>query len=101
MSATRPDAVAGLFYPDNPIKLKHTFTDLLANARAATLSRAPKAPIVPHAGFIYSGAVAASAYVRLGGLREHIRRVIPLAPPSCLCLRAGTARGGALCDPAW
>ena len=80
MSATRPAAVAGLFYPDNPIELKHTFTDLLANAKATTLSRTPKALIVPHAGYIYSGVVAARAYARLGELRGRIRRVVLLGP---------------------
>jgi MEMO1 family protein len=80
MPATRPAAVAGLFYPDNPIELKHTLTDLLANAKATTLPRPPKALIVPHAGYIYSGAVAASAYARLGDLRGRIRRVVLLGP---------------------
>jgi len=41
---------------------------------------APKALIVPHAGYLYSGAVAASAYARLGGLRGRIRRVVLLGP---------------------
>lgn len=80
MPATRPPAVAGLFYPDNPIELKHTVTDLLANAKTATPSRAPKALIVPHAGYVYSGAVAATAYARLGELRGRIRRVVLLGP---------------------
>ncbi|MDP2028185.1 MAG: AmmeMemoRadiSam system protein B [Thiobacillus sp.] len=80
MPATRPAAVAGLFYPDNPTELKHTLTDLLANATAATPSRALKALIVPHAGYIYSGAVAASAYARLAELRGRIRRVVLLGP---------------------
>jgi len=80
MPVTRPAAVAGLFYPDSPIELKHTLTDLLANAKVTTLARPPKALIVPHAGYIYSGAVAASAYARLGDLRGRIRRVVLLGP---------------------
>jgi hypothetical protein len=80
MPATRPAAVAGLFYPDNPIELKHTLANLLANTRAGTPLRAPKALIVPHAGYIYSGAVAASAYASLGDLRGRIRRVVLLGP---------------------
>jgi AmmeMemoRadiSam system protein B/AmmeMemoRadiSam system protein A len=80
MPTTRPAAVAGLFYPDNPIELKHTLADLLANAKAVRPTRAPKALIVPHAGFIYSGAVAASAYASLGDLRGRIRRVVLLGP---------------------
>ena len=80
MQTIRPAAVAGLFYPDKPSELKHTISDLLANAKAAKLACAPKALIVPHAGYIYSGAVAASAYARLGDLRGRIRRVVLLGP---------------------
>jgi AmmeMemoRadiSam system protein B/AmmeMemoRadiSam system protein A len=80
MPTTRPAAVAGLFYPDNPIELKQTLTELLANARGARLAGAPKALIVPHAGYVYSGPVAASAYGQLGALRGRIRRVVLLGP---------------------
>ncbi|MDP1928068.1 MAG: AmmeMemoRadiSam system protein B [Thiobacillus sp.] len=80
MSVTRPAAVAGMFYPDNPSVLKHTVTDLLAHARVRDGLRPPKALIVPHAGYVYSGAVAASAYARLGELRDRIRRVVLLGP---------------------
>ena len=80
MPTIRPAAVAGMFYPDNPIVLKQTLVGLLANAKVVELSRSPKALIVPHAGYIYSGAVAASAYARLGELRGRIRRVVLLGP---------------------
>ncbi|HEX7971978.1 MAG TPA: AmmeMemoRadiSam system protein B [Thiobacillus sp.] len=80
MPRIRPAAVAGLFYPDAPGELKHTLADLLAEAAPAMASRPPKALIVPHAGYIYSGAVAASAYARLGALRGRIRRVVLLGP---------------------
>lgn len=80
MSTIRPAAVAGLFYPDNPIELKRTVADLLAHAGAGTARPAPKALIVPHAGYIYSGAVAASAYSALADLRGRIRRVVLLGP---------------------
>jgi AmmeMemoRadiSam system protein B/AmmeMemoRadiSam system protein A len=69
-----------MFYPDNPVELKHTLTGLLANAKSDALPRAPKALIVPHAGYIYSGAIAASAYASLGDLRGRIRRVVLLGP---------------------
>jgi hypothetical protein len=69
-----------MFYPDNPIELKRTVTDLLAKARPVEAVRAPKALIVPHAGYIYSGPIAASAYARLGDLRGRIRRVVLLGP---------------------
>ena len=80
MPTIRPAAVAGMFYPDNPMALRQTLVDLLANAGAAGLSSAPKALIVPHAGYIYSGPVAASAYAQLVGLRGRIRRVVLLGP---------------------
>jgi AmmeMemoRadiSam system protein B len=80
MSAIRPAAVAGMFYPDNPVVLRQTLVDLLANAPAADALRAPKALVVPHARYIYSGAVAASAYAQLGALRGRIRRVVLLGP---------------------
>ncbi|MBU2640817.1 MAG: AmmeMemoRadiSam system protein B [Gammaproteobacteria bacterium] len=80
MSVTRPAAVAGMFYPDNPSVLKRTVTDLLAHARVGDGLPPPKALIVPHAGYVYSGAVAASAYARLGAQRDRIRRVVLLGP---------------------
>ncbi len=80
MLTTRPAAVAGMFYPDDPIELERTLTDLLSSAGAATPARPPKALIVPHAGYIYSGPVAASAYAQLSVLRGRIRRVVLLGP---------------------
>ena len=80
MPTTRPAAVAGLFYPGDPAELKRTVADLLASAPAAEAVHPPKALIVPHAGYIYSGPVAASAYVLLAGLRGRIRRVVLLGP---------------------
>src|SRR5512135_2841335 len=80
MSTTRPAAVAGLFYPDNPTELKRTVADLLADARVEASLHAPKALIVPHAGYVYSGPVAASAYAQLAALRGCVRRVVLLGP---------------------
>jgi AmmeMemoRadiSam system protein B len=69
-----------MFYPDNPGTLKRSVADLLAHATAGEATRAPKALIVPHAGYVYSGAVAASAYARLGEQRARIRRVVLIGP---------------------
>jgi len=80
MPAIRPAAVAGSFYPGDPVVLGRTVADLLAQAGTGAASPAPKALIVPHAGYIYSGIVAARAYARLGGLRGRIRRVVLLGP---------------------
>ena len=80
MPSIRPAAVAGLFYPDTPIALKQTLADLLSQAVPGASACLPKALIVPHAGYVYSGAVAASAYARLGALSGRIRRVVLLGP---------------------
>lgn len=80
MHATRPAAVAGSFYPDNPVALRRTIADLLAEAGPGTSLHTPKALIVPHAGYVYSGAVAASAYTGLASLRGRIRRIVLLGP---------------------
>lgn len=75
----RPAAVAGVFYPDSAPVLAHELARLLAEAPPADLARV-KAIIVPHAGYVYSGAVAASAYAPLAALRGTISRVILLGP---------------------
>jgi AmmeMemoRadiSam system protein B len=74
----REAAVAGLFYPDNPLLLQQQVDALLD--QDTPLGPAPKALIVPHAGYIYSGPVAASAYLQLVPLREQIERVVLLGP---------------------
>lgn len=79
MTNTRPPAVAGMFYPDSPTVLVATLDQLLAEA--ATVATPPaKALIVPHAGYIYSGATAAMAYATLIPWRNAIRRIVLLGP---------------------
>jgi AmmeMemoRadiSam system protein B/AmmeMemoRadiSam system protein A len=81
MHPVRPAAVAGSFYPGPPAALSSTVQTLLAKAGPGNASSAvPKAIIVPHAGYIYSGATAARAYARLTGARRQIRRVVLLGP---------------------
>lgn len=78
---SRPAAVAGLFYPRDPRELEH---DVRAMLSAASNRESPadkiKAIIVPHAGYIYSGPVAASAYALLKSQRDRIHRVVLLGP---------------------
>lgn len=74
----RPPAVAGMFYPDDPDVLRAQVLHLLHAAPAA--GPTPKALIVPHAGYIYSGPVAATAYARIAKARASIRRVVLLGP---------------------
>lgn len=85
----RPAAVAGSFYPGRARALEHTVDEDLAAAKPDGLDRpvCPKALIVPHAGYIYSGAVAATAYARLLPWREQIQRVVLLGPAHRVAVR--------------
>jgi AmmeMemoRadiSam system protein B len=77
----RPAAVAGFFYPGNRAELSAVLDACLAAAEAPRPGEpAPKALIVPHAGYVYSGPVAASAFARLAPLAGTIRRVVLLGP---------------------
>ncbi len=78
MITVRNPAVAGTFYPANPAELKATIDKYLGAAK--TSGPVPKALIAPHAGFVYSGPVAASAYARIAPARDTITRVILLGP---------------------
>lgn len=79
MSTVRKPVVAGLFYTDDPRALKAEIERLLAAVPAASVAP-PKAIIAPHAGYVYSGPIAASAYAQLRSVREQVRRVILLGP---------------------
>jgi AmmeMemoRadiSam system protein B len=78
MMNVRSPAVAGLFYPIDPDHLAHDVSRYLAEAKE--LPYQPKAMIVPHAGYIYSAPIAASAYRLLEPLRGRVSRVILLGP---------------------
>lgn len=76
----RLPAVAGQFYPDDPDELTATIDQALAAAVPPALDAPPKAIIAPHAGYIYSGPVAATAYARVLAARGQITRVVLLGP---------------------
>ena len=80
MPNIRLPAVSGSFYPDNPEILKTMLEGYLQQVPALTADKVPKAMIVPHAGYIYSGEIAASAYARLLPKRSTIKRVILIGP---------------------
>jgi MEMO1 family protein len=89
MRDVRPAAVAGMFYPGEPAALA-------ANVRACLVEAAmrpradgprPKALIVPHAGYVYSGPIAAAAYARLAAAHATIRRVVLLGPTHRMAVR--------------
>ncbi|MDR3367888.1 AmmeMemoRadiSam system protein B [Rhodoferax sp.] len=82
MHAVRQPAVAGAFYPGQAAELLRDIRTLLTQAMGQTDNQAttPKAIIVPHAGYIYSGSTAALAYAQLTAARHSIRRVVLLGP---------------------
>jgi AmmeMemoRadiSam system protein B/AmmeMemoRadiSam system protein A len=81
MASIRPAAVAGMFYPRDPRTLAAEVQSLLGRVEQAGPRLAfPKALVVPHAGYMYSGAIAAHAYKELAGARGLVRRVLLLGP---------------------
>ena len=78
MSGTRPAAVADMFYTGNPAQLQAEIQSMLAEA--SITAPVPKAIIVPHAGYIYSGPIAASAFAQLIPAKDKIHRVVLLGP---------------------
>lgn len=93
MTVIRESAVAGQFYPSGAEELQRTVEFLLDEVSGGK-SEAPKALIVPHAGYIYSGPVAAAAYARLRPHRDQYKRVVLLGPCHRVPVR-GLALSGA------
>ena len=86
VETVRNPAVAGLFYPENAHELRtqvHQFVDPVPTDDAPV----PKAIIAPHAGYIYSGPIAGSAYARLKKAAGRIRRVVLLGPAHRVAVR--------------
>ena len=87
-SSVRAPAVAGMFYPGESRELAQVLTDMLgAAAHDAPERSVPKAIIAPHAGYIYSGPVAASVYALLAPARRSITRVVLLGPTHRVAVR--------------
>jgi hypothetical protein len=87
----RPAAVAGQFYPANAESLAQEIDSYLSRVDACEIL--PKALIAPHAGYVYSGPIAAAAYTCLAPFGEQINRVILLGPSHHVYFK-----GIALCD---
>ncbi|MHB8524504.1 MAG: AmmeMemoRadiSam system protein B [Limisphaerales bacterium] len=75
----RQPAVAGRFYPSDPACLKRAVQTLMQGVQGPA-GVAPKAVIAPHAGYAYSGPIAASAFANLVKLPPSIQRVILFGP---------------------
>jgi MEMO1 family protein len=87
-SRTRPPAVAGLFYPENANELRHDVNGYIeARPPCGAEASPPKALIVPHAGYQYSGPVAGCAYRRLRDRSAGIRHVVMIGPSHRVPLR--------------
>ncbi len=75
----RPSAVAGTFYSDDPVALRNEIEGYLAQAEASAIDESePVALLVPHAGYSFSGAVAADAYRLIEGCKFDL--VVVVAP---------------------
>src|SRR4051812_23223026 len=85
-TGVRAAAVAGLFYPGDRAGLAATVAEMLDGAPPAQ-GKPPKALIAPHAGYVYSGPVAASAYALLKPLRDVVKRVVLLGPTHRVAVR--------------
>jgi AmmeMemoRadiSam system protein B len=96
-SLLRAPAVAGTFYVDDPAALRRAVDRLLAAATAAAPRNVglPKALIAPHAGYLYSGSVAARAFQRLAGAGGQITRVVVIGPSHHVAFRGIAAPSAA------
>jgi len=74
----RPDGVAGSFYPADPKELSSMIDDMLAHASSPPINDPILAVVAPHAGYPYSGPVAAYTYAALKGRK--FSRVVVIAP---------------------
>ena len=87
----RSSAVAGAFYPADPDELAALVDRLLGEVRPSEREHRPGALIVPHAGYVYSGPVAASAYALLRGAT--VARVVVLGPSHLVPLHGAAVSG--------
>src|SRR5215217_7092745 len=82
----RPPAVAGSFYAGNPDRLRQDVANFLADLPECPRA-SPKALIAPHAGYIYSGPVAAHAFGRLRDRSPRPERVVVIGPAHYVAVR--------------
>jgi len=87
LSTDRSPAVAGTFYPASPVALRNMVIEMLADSASASTTHKPMAIIVPHAGYIYSGLIAAQAYASIKQSSKNINRVVLLGPAHRVAVR--------------
>ncbi len=78
-TSVRLPAVAGQFYPADASALATLVDDLLSDARPPAVAP-PVAVVAPHAGYVYSGPIAASAYATVRATGAELRHVLLLGP---------------------
>lgn len=82
MQNVRMPSVAGIFYPNEPARLRALLEHLLAAATALTVPGRLRALIVPHAGYAYSGPVAATGYKLLHTTVKKTSPIVLLLGPT-------------------
>jgi AmmeMemoRadiSam system protein B len=87
-AAIRSPAVAGSFYPDSPSELKKMVEGFLARATDAEIEGQIVALLSPHAGYVFSGQVAAYSYKQLKN--REFDDVIIIGPSHCLYLKGAS-----------
>jgi MEMO1 family protein len=98
--AIRRTAVAGLFYPADPSELESTVENLLAHSKAKHGPGRICALIVPHAGYVYSGQVAAEAFALLRAEYQHVARVVIIGPAHRMLIQGiAVSSAGAFVTP--
>ncbi|WP_114088467.1 AmmeMemoRadiSam system protein B [Thalassospira profundimaris] len=81
MTVIRPAAIAGRFYPADAQTLRSTIASLMAQAgQPGADAASPKAIIVPHAGLVYSGTIAADGFATILPAADSIRRIVIIGP---------------------
>ncbi|MEE3093358.1 MAG: AmmeMemoRadiSam system protein B, partial [Pseudomonadota bacterium] len=80
MGNVRAPAVAGFFYPADQETLSTDVAGYLSSAKNNAWSPSPKALIAPHAGYVYSGKIAAEAYAAWRDDADQIRRIVLIGP---------------------
>ena len=78
MPSVQQPAVVGTFYSADPEKLSHSLSDHLNSPFAWDIEA--KALAVPHAGHVYSGPIAGTAYASVRHLSDRIKRVVLVGP---------------------
>ncbi len=89
----RPPAVAGMFYPSDPSLLLSMIDDFLKQSVDFQLNGKLRAIVVPHAGYVYSGIVAAAGYKLVKQHMNEFDKVILLGPSHYVAFRGVASPG--------